>query len=171
MPTLNVVGLFAGSGAVLDRSIIPAEAGAALDLRTVPGVDFAREFALVRAKAQEMGFHLVDGPPSAEDRARYPLLATIKGAGAKALFTDPAQPMGRWLIGALRDGFGADPVVIPLMGGGVPTEPLVRELKVPVVILPLVNQDDNQHAANENLRLGNYTPGVHSLVSLISRKP
>lgn len=171
VPTLNIVGLFAGSGGVLDRSIIPADASAALDLRTVPGVDFAREFALVRAHAEAMGFHLVDGPPSAEDRARYPLLATIKGAGGKALFTDPAQPMGRWLIGGLKDGFGADPVVIPLMGGGVPTEPLVRELKVPVVILPLVNLDDNQHAANENLRLGNYAQGVHSLIALISRRP
>jgi len=171
VPTLNVVGLFAGSGAVLDRSIIPADASAALDLRTVPGVSFDREFGLVRAHAEAMGFHLVDGPPSAEDRARYPLLATIKGSGAKALFTDPAQPMGRWLIGGLKDSSGGDPVVIPLMGGGVPTEPLVRELKVPVVILPLVNQDDNQHAANENLRLGNYAEGVHSLFSLISRKP
>ena len=71
----------------------------------------------------------------------------------------------------MKDSFGGDPVVIPLMGGGVPTEPLVRELKAPVVILPLVNLDDNQHAANENLRLGNYAQGVHSLVSLISRKP
>jgi acetylornithine deacetylase/succinyl-diaminopimelate desuccinylase-like protein len=171
VPTLNVVGLFAGSGGVLDRTIIPADASAALDLRTVPGVDFARELGLIRAHAQAMGFHLVDGPPSADERARYPLLATIKGGGSKALFTDPAQPMGRWLIGGLKDGFGADPVVIPLMGGGVPTEPLVRELQVPVIILPLVNQDDNQHAANENLRLGNYAQGVHSLYALITRRP
>ncbi|WDF74555.1 M20/M25/M40 family metallo-hydrolase [Novosphingobium sp. KACC 22771] len=172
VPTLNLVGLFAGSGGVLDRSIIPADASAALDLRTVPGVSFDHEFALIRAQAEAMGFHLIEGAPTAEDRARYPLLATIKGGSfSKALFTDPAQPMGCWLIGGLKDSFGGDPVVIPLMGGGVPTEPLVRELKAPVVILPLVNLDDNQHAANENLRLGNYAQGVHSLVSLMSRKP
>jgi hypothetical protein len=37
-------------------------------------------------------------------------------------------------------------------------------LKVPFVIAPLANGDDNQHAADENLRVGNYLAGTKSIL-------
>lgn len=34
------------------------------------------------------------------------------------------------------------------------------EPSIPVVLVPTVNHDNNQHAANENIRLGNYFEGI-----------
>lgn len=50
-----------------------------------------------------------------------------------------------------------------MMGGTVPTGTMVNALKVPFVIVPVVNADNNQHSANENMRLGNYIDGVRGL--------
>jgi len=50
----------------------------------------------------------------------------------------------------------------------VPTAEIANVLKVPFVIIPLVNADNNQHAANENLRLGNYVNGVRTLYGLMT---
>lgn len=152
------------------RSIIPAFATAYFDARTVPATPGARQFALVRQWVEAQGYHLVDGEPTEEERMTYPRLAAIKGGGGgRALMTPLDAPVGLWVGAALKGAFGADPVRIPIMGGSVPTAPLVDGLKVPVILLPLVNADDNQHAADENMRLGNYFAGVRSLYALYSR--
>src|SRR5439155_19207715 len=38
---------------------------------------------------------------------------------------------------------------------------------VPFAIAPLANGDDNQHTANENLRVGHYVAGVKSIPDLL----
>jgi len=50
----------------------------------------------------------------------------------------------------------------------VPTAEIVRVLQVPFAIIPLVNADNNQHAANENLRMGNYVSGVQTVYALMT---
>ncbi|WP_404478193.1 M20/M25/M40 family metallo-hydrolase [Novosphingobium sp. BL-52-GroH] len=171
-PSLNLIGLDAGTGRALDRSIIPVDATAAFDLRTVPGITFEAELARIRAFVALQGYHLVDGEPTQQDRATYPLLASVSGRPlSDALFTDPRSTAGQWVRAALGDAFGTAPVEIPIMGGSVPSGPLARQLKVPLILLPLVNADNNQHAANENLRLGNFFDGVKSLHALLSRRP
>ena len=42
-------------------------------------------------------------------------------------------------------------------------------LGAPVVTLPLANFDNNQHAANENLRLGNLWDGIEMYAGLLVR--
>ena len=59
------------------------------------------------------------------------------------------------------------PIEIPIMGGTVPTEGIAEGLGIPVVLLPLVNRDNNQHAPNENLRIGNYFAGSAILEALL----
>lgn len=166
-PTLNVTEMKAGEPGSR-RSIIPAFATASFDSRTVPGTPPARQLALVKAWVADQGYHLVDGEPTAEERATYPLLASVKGGGgAPALQTPLDAPVGLWAAKALAAEFGETPVRIPIMGGGVPTRPLVDGLKAPILLIPLVNRDNNQHAANENLRMGNYFDGVRSLRALV----
>jgi hypothetical protein len=66
--------------------------------------------------------------------------------------------VGRWANAALRSPTaprpGEPPVQIRMMGGTVPTDVLIAALPVPFVLVPTVNDDNNQHAANENLRVG-----------------
>jgi len=39
------------------------------------------------------------------------------------------------------------------MGGSVPMAPFIKTLKVPAVIVPMVNADNNQHSPNENVEV------------------
>ena len=54
-----------------------------------------------------------------------------------------------------------------MMGGSVPTDQLVAALKVPFLIVPLVNADNNQHSFDENLRIGHYLDGMRALHGLL----
>jgi hypothetical protein len=59
-------------------------------------------------------------------------------------------------------------IKLPTMGGSVPISPFVTKLGVTAVIIPTVNADNNQHSANENLRLGNYFEGIKTMMGLLS---
>ena len=48
-----------------------------------------------------------------------------------------------------------DLILTPNMGGSLPLYRFAERLSAPIVILPLANHDNNQHAENENLRLQN----------------
>jgi acetylornithine deacetylase/succinyl-diaminopimelate desuccinylase-like protein len=166
LPSLNITAIKAAD-IEKGRSIIPAQASASFDARTVPGTPAERQVALVRKWVEDQGYHLVDKVPTDEERRRYPRLAAMTGGGGgKALMTPLDSPLGAWAYKALRTEFGQEPVRIPMMGGSVPTAPLADGLKVPIILLPLVNNDNNQHATNENLRIGNFFDGVRSLYAL-----
>ncbi|MEO6918546.1 MAG: M20/M25/M40 family metallo-hydrolase [Collimonas sp.] len=171
-PSLNVRGMKAGDVGDKARTIVPALAIAELDLRTVPETDPAALEALLKGFIERQGYHLVNGEPSDADRARYPKLASLAfesaSASSSAVRTDLNAPIGKWLRRAMTKTYGKEPVQIRMMGGTVPTGALVAALKVPFVIVPLVNADNNQHSANENMRLGNYINGVHGLVGILS---
>ena len=63
----------------------------------------------------------------------------------------------------------AHPLVrIRMMGGTLPTHEIVGPLKAPFVLVPLVNPDNNQHAYDENLRMGNYLSGMRTLAALLT---
>lgn len=48
-----------------------------------------------------------------------------------------------------------DLIVTPNMGGSLPLHEFSSRLTAPIIILPLANHDNNQHAENENIRLQN----------------
>ena len=48
-----------------------------------------------------------------------------------------------------------DLIVTPTMGGSLPLHEFGSRLDAPIIILPLANHDNNQHAENENIRLKN----------------
>ena len=61
-----------------------------------------------------------------------------------------------------------DIVRLPTMGGQVPLRPIERALQTTTVVVPMGNHDNNQHAADENLRLQNLWDGVELMAALIS---
>ncbi|CAN7380062.1 M20/M25/M40 family metallo-hydrolase [Cupriavidus necator] len=171
-PTLNVMGIAAAQVGAAARTIIPAQATASFDVRTVPETDPERLFGLLRAHVLAQGFHLIEGEPTEDDRRRYPKLARLVqprfNGMAHAVRTPADEPVCRWVEGALVAAHGEAPVCIRMMGGSVPTGIAVRELGVPCVLLPLVNADNNQHSHDENLRLGNYIDGIRTLRRLLT---
>jgi acetylornithine deacetylase/succinyl-diaminopimelate desuccinylase-like protein len=79
------------------------------------------------------------------------------------------SPLGKWAYGVLlqTEGAASNPVRIRMMGGSVPTDSLVEILEAPFLILPLVNGDNNQHAYDENMRIGHYVGGVRTISTLL----
>jgi acetylornithine deacetylase/succinyl-diaminopimelate desuccinylase-like protein len=154
-------------------NVVPQQAVAEIDIRTTREANAEYLLPLLRAFVVAKGWHLVDGEPTDEERSRYPRLARLTaGHPEKAARQEMDSPIGRWATAALEDAFreeGADskPVRIRMMGGTLPTDALVGPLGTPFVLVPLVNADNNQHAYDENLRLGNYLDGIRTVVGLI----
>jgi acetylornithine deacetylase/succinyl-diaminopimelate desuccinylase-like protein len=77
-------------------------------------------------------------------------------------------PFGRAVIAAIRDG-RRDPLVLnPTVGASGPTYLFEQILKVPMISLPIANYDDNQHAADENLRVQNLWDGIELYAALLT---
>ena len=58
-------------------------------------------------------------------------------------------------------------VLLPSMGATVPLDAMQRASGSPTIIVPIANHDDNQHAANENLRLQNLWDGMETMAALM----
>ncbi len=59
--------------------------------------------------------------------------------------------------------------MLPTMGASAPSYMFTRALHVPVIIVPIANYDDNQHAANENLRVQNLWDGIELYTVILGR--
>ena len=56
-----------------------------------------------------------------------------------------------------------------MMGGSVPTDLLDDALHTPFILLPLVNNDNNQHSFDENLRIGHFFNGTRAFIGLMQQ--
>jgi acetylornithine deacetylase/succinyl-diaminopimelate desuccinylase-like protein len=168
-PSLNVRGLASASVGDKAANIVPHLAIAEFDLRTTPETPPEYLFGLLETHVRRQGYHLVSGEPTDAERAAYDRLASLTlTGGSHAARTPMDSPLGAWAFNALKTTVpGATPVRIRMMGGSVPTDSLVEALEVPFVIVPLVNADNNQHTFDENLRIGHYVDGVHTLLVLL----
>jgi acetylornithine deacetylase/succinyl-diaminopimelate desuccinylase-like protein len=169
-PSLNVRGMAAASVGDKASNIIPERAVAEFDLRTTPETPPAYLFGLLEAHVKKQGYHLVKGQPTDADRAAYDKLAELTmGQGGRAMRTPLDSPLGKWAYDVLKRpaDAAANPVRIRMMGGSVPTDSLVEILDAPFVILPLANGDNNQHTFDENLRMGHYVDGIHTILGLL----
>jgi acetylornithine deacetylase/succinyl-diaminopimelate desuccinylase-like protein len=172
-PSLNVRGMAAGGVGPVATNVVPSEAVAELDLRTTPETDGRRLYELVRAHIESVGFHLVDGDPTDLERTQFDKLARFTLGSTQAAMRMPMDSaLGRWANAALRAPTaplpGEAPVQIRMMGGTVPTDVLVEALQLPFLLVPTVNDDNNQHAPNENLRVGHFVTGVETIYSLLT---
>ena len=57
---------------------------------------------------------------------------------------------------------------LPTLGGSTPFYLFADVLKVPTFGLSIVNFDNNQHGANENLRIENLWEGIESMAALLT---
>jgi acetylornithine deacetylase/succinyl-diaminopimelate desuccinylase-like protein len=172
-PSLNIRGMAAAGVGASAANVVPSSAVAHLDLRTVPETDGRRLFELVKRHIERAGYHLVDGAPSDEERARHDKLASFTLDSTQAAARMPMDsPIGRWALAAARAPTAPrpdeEPARIRTMGGTVPTDVLVEALRMPFVLIPTVNDDNNQHARDENLRIGNFVTGTETIYSLLA---
>ena len=76
-------------------------------------------------------------------------------------------PISQEVIRVVESARG--PVVkLPTMGGAVPLEMIERTLGTRTIVMPTANHDDNQHSANENLRIQNLWDAIELMAALLT---
>jgi acetylornithine deacetylase/succinyl-diaminopimelate desuccinylase-like protein len=169
-PTLNIRGLDALHVGTQARTLIPDKAVAEIDIRLVPSSDARRLIALVTGHVERAGYLVLDRAPTEEERMRHPRIASIRSHVSYGPFQTPFDsPTGAWLRAAMTRAFGGEPIQIRMMGGSIPIAPFVTTLGIPAVGVPTVNPDNNQHAENENIRVGNYVDAVKTFIAILSQ--
>jgi acetylornithine deacetylase/succinyl-diaminopimelate desuccinylase-like protein len=166
-PSLNIRGmrsLFTGAEA---RTLVPDVAVAELDLRLVAGNDPARQVAKLVRHIERQGYRVVTADPDSATRMSAPRLAKVASRdGYPAARTALDHPAARAVVTALSTAGLGEPVVMPTLGGSAPGYVFTDILRAPLVLVPVVNHDNNQHAENENVRLGNVFRAIEILAAV-----
>ena len=150
-PTFNIAGFTSGYGGEGAKTIIPATAVVKIDFRLVGDQDPEDIF-------QKVSRHVTRHAPDIQ----------IKSLGAfQPSRTRPDLPQVRWIIEAVRQAYGAAPMIQPSLGASLPDAVWTRTLGVPSVLVPYANADESNHAPNENLDLENFYAGIKCTLSVL----
>lgn len=153
-PTLEINGLlsgFTGSGA---KTVLPHRAMAKISCRLVPDQDPDRIADLLEAEIRRLA------PPTVE-------IEVTRMHGGPPWLTPPDHPVMGAARRAAERAFGRPPVLIR-EGGSIPIIPeFSRILGCPAVLLGIGLSDENLHAPNEHLNLGNFHRGVEAAAWLM----
>ncbi len=168
--SLNVRGLSSAWVGTQARTLVPSEAIAELDLRLVADTQPDTQLERLRQHIINQGFHVIDHEPTAAERREYPRLLkmTHRQSGYPATRTPMDLPTSRALLERLHAGFEDAPVAIPTAGGSLPLYAFSEIAGIPTVTVPVVNHDNNQHAPNENIRLGDFWKGIEIVALLLT---
>ncbi len=168
-PSLNIRGLQSGWTGKEVRTLIPDEAVIEIDMRLVPETPGKRLIGLLKEHLSQEGYHLVDSLPTAEERSKFPKLARLEyRLGSQPFRTDMESEAGQFLTRALTPVFGDQIVHMRTTGGSQPIAPFVGILNLPAVSVRIPNPDNNIHAPDENLRLGNYLEGIMTCLAILN---
>jgi acetylornithine deacetylase/succinyl-diaminopimelate desuccinylase-like protein len=151
-PTCNVAGFHSGYGGPGSKTIIPAEATVKMDFRLVPDQDPDDVFAKIEG-------HVARHAPSVE---------VLRLGSMRPSHTPLEHPRAEPLRRALRTGFGAEPVDIPLVGGSLPDAVWTRTLGLPSFVTPYANHDEANHAPNENMAVERFYAGIRTTAALLA---
>jgi acetylornithine deacetylase/succinyl-diaminopimelate desuccinylase-like protein len=169
LPALNVRGLGGGGVGRLATNSVSPLAFASIDFRLVPRQTPPRVRQLFEAHARKQGFFIVHRDPTAEERQTHPKILKLQWEdGYAASRADMSSATSRAVIRAVEMGTGERAIIVPTSGGSLPLYHFVDVLQAPLITVPIVNHDNNQHAANENLRLQNLFDGMQVYAALVA---
>lgn len=173
LPSLNIRGISGGYTGELAQNVIPSTATASLDIRLVKGNDPAHMRRLVEEHIRKQGYHIVREDPDLETRLRYPKIAKVRGEGGyPAARSRMDIPILQEVAAATRRAAGGQEVVLsPGSGGSLPLYLFTDVLAKPIVMVPMVNHDNRQHAPDENLRIGNLWYGIALCAEIFAMPP
>jgi acetylornithine deacetylase/succinyl-diaminopimelate desuccinylase-like protein len=169
LPALNLRGLRAAEVGEGAANAIPTEARASIDFRLVPDQTPGRVRQLVEEHLRKQGWHVVAEAPDRDTRLAHPRIVRLEWLeGYPPARTDMDIPASRAVVAAIEESLGGPVLRMPLLGGSVPMYLFTDTLKVPIVGVPMVNHDNNQHAPDENLRLANLWYGIDLMAALLT---
>jgi acetylornithine deacetylase/succinyl-diaminopimelate desuccinylase-like protein len=168
-PALNVSGLRSGQVGAAAANAIPTDAEIAIDFRLVPDQSPQTVRTSVERFLTSAGWTLVADTPDVAARLAHPRLARVEWqSGYPALRSNMSSATARAVAASATRAARGPVAELPMMGGSVPLYLFADIFHQPVIGLPIVNYDDNQHAANENLRLGNLWDGIETYAFMLA---
>jgi acetylornithine deacetylase/succinyl-diaminopimelate desuccinylase-like protein len=146
-PTFEVNGLLSGFTGEGPKTVIPAVSMAKVSMRLVPNQDPDKIARLFEAYVEKVA------PGTVE-------LKLTRLHGGKPWMADFDSPYIRAAGRAIEKGFGKTPV-FTREGGSIPVVATFQEeLGIPSVLFGVGLPDENAHAPNEKLDLGNFHGGI-----------
>jgi acetylornithine deacetylase/succinyl-diaminopimelate desuccinylase-like protein len=170
-PAINLRGISGGNVGSLARNAIQPSASASIGLRLVPDMTPEHLEAVIEAHIRKQGFYITRDEPTAEERAEHGRIARVEwssSGGYPAYRADFDHPMAFKISNILNKLSGNKLIQTPTMGGSLPIYIVGEVLETPVLILPIANHDNNQHGANENLRLQNLWDAIEIYAAVLT---
>jgi acetylornithine deacetylase/succinyl-diaminopimelate desuccinylase-like protein len=149
------------------NNVVPSTATVDIDLRMVKGLDWKTQQQRVVDYIASKGYFISNEPPDKATLLAHAKVAFVKRdpVGYDAVRTPMDLPIAQEVIAAVQSARG--PVVkLPTMGGSVPLEVIEKALNTNTITVPIANYDNNQHSANENIRLQNLWDGIETMAAL-----
>jgi acetylornithine deacetylase/succinyl-diaminopimelate desuccinylase-like protein len=166
-PTLNIDGFASARVGAKANNVVPSTATADIDMRLVKGLDWKTQQQRVGDYISSQGYFVTDAAPDKTTLMAHPRVAFVErdAVGYNAVRTPMDLTIAQAVIKAVESARG--PVVkLPTMGGSVPLEMIVKTLNTNTITVPIANFDNNQHSANENIRLQNLWDGIEVMAAL-----
>jgi len=170
-PALNLRGIHGGDVGAKARNVIQPSASASIGLRLVPAQTPEYLRGVIEKHIEAQGFHIIHDEPTADQRSEYKRLARIDWSSFggypayRAPFDHPLAVQISTILDQLSD---RTLIQTPTMGGSLPLYVVEDVLGVPILILPIANHDNNQHGANENLRLQNLWDAIEIYAAVLT---
>jgi acetylornithine deacetylase/succinyl-diaminopimelate desuccinylase-like protein len=169
-PTLNVRAIHVGDDGPNAANAIATEGDASLDFRLAPGETPARVRELLESYLTQKGWFIVRDTPDLPTRLAHPKIVKVvwDAGGATATKTALDLPAAKAVAASIGRTVGYPVIQLPIVGASSGMADIVSQLHVPMVGVSIANYDDNQHAQNENLRLGNLWDGIEVYAGLLA---
>jgi len=169
-PTLNVRAIHVGDEGPSAANAIATHADASLDFRLAPGETPAHTRELLEAYLSDQGWYIVRSEPDLKARLAHPKIVKVIWAegGAIATKTPLDLPASKAVVASIGRTVGYPPIELPIVGASSGMADVVDQLHIPMAGVSIANYDDNQHAENENLRLGNLWDGIEIYAGLLA---
>jgi acetylornithine deacetylase/succinyl-diaminopimelate desuccinylase-like protein len=167
LPSLNIRGISSGHTGAQAANVIPTTATASIDIRLVKGMTRERAVAALISHIEKQGYYVIKTEPDEKTLLAHERVARVmvEAGGYNAARTPMDLPAARKLISTLERA--RPPLILqPTFGGSVPLIVIEETLNSPTITVATVNHDNNQHAKNENLRLGNLWTGIETMAAL-----
>lgn len=171
-PALNVRGLRAGGTAATATNSVPTSASISIDFRLVPDQEPARLREVVAAHVRAQGYEIISDPSALGARVDRERVALMQwDDGYRSVRTSFDEPVVSAVQRVMREVYGRAPLLAPTLGGSLPLFHFADVFDAPLITIPTVNADNNQHAPNENLRVGNLWDAIALVAGLVTELP
>jgi acetylornithine deacetylase/succinyl-diaminopimelate desuccinylase-like protein len=169
-PTLNVRAIHAGDDGPAAANAIATQANASFDFRLAPGETPAHTRELLENFLTQQGWFIVRDEPDLKTRVAHAKIVKVSWDAGGSIATKTALdlPATKAVVASIGRTVGYPPIELPIVGASSGIADIVNLLHVPMAGVSIANYDDNQHAQNENLRLGNLWDGIEVYAGLVT---